>query len=78
MKLFWVVHDNFKQSVLSGIGAEKVGGRWNEVSTKAVFCKQSILFVLLEYYVHSSNNRLLHKDICIAIIFVLDNFKSTI
>jgi len=56
MFVYRVANLKYKDATLSGIGAEKVGGRWNEVSTRAVYCSQNISLALLEYYVHSKNS----------------------
>ncbi|MCG8577682.1 MAG: RES family NAD+ phosphorylase, partial [Flavobacteriales bacterium] len=64
----------FKEFTLSGIGAEKVGGRWNEVGTRAVYCSENIALALLEYYVHSENIATLPKEILVAKIEIPDKF----
>jgi len=64
----------YKDSTLSGIGAEQVGGRWNEIGTRAVYCSENISLALLEYYVHSENIALLPKEILIAKIKIPDEF----
>ena len=60
---------------LSGVGAEKVGGRWNEPGTRAIYCSENISLALLEYYVHSDNISHLPKEILIAKIEFPDEFK---
>ena len=65
----------YKDLTLSGIGAEKVGGRWNEVGTRAVYCSENISLALLEYYVHSGNISYLPKEIFVAKIQYPDKFK---
>lgn len=64
----------YKSATLSGIGAEKVGGRWNEVGTRAVYCSENISLALLEYYVHSESIANLPKDILVAKIEFPDEF----
>lgn len=61
-----VANIKFKDSTLSGIGAEKVGGRWNEVGTRAVYCSENISLALLEYYIHSENIANLPGEILVA------------
>ena len=75
MFLYRVANVNYKDSTLSGIGAEKVGGRWNEVGTRAVYCSENIALALLEYYVHSENIATLPKKILVAKIEIPDDFK---
>lgn len=75
MFLYRVANAKYKDSTLSGIGAEKVGGRWNEVGTRAVYCSENISLALLEYYVHSENIASLPKKILVAKIEIPDDFK---
>jgi len=37
MFVYRVANVKYKDATLSGIGAEKVGGRWNEIGTRAVY-----------------------------------------
>ncbi len=74
MIVYRVANVKYKDSTLSGIGAEKVGGRWNEVGTRAVYCSENISLALLEYYVHSENISYLPKKILIAKIQFPDEF----
>jgi len=41
-----------KKDLLSGIGAEKVGGRWNKIGTRAVYTSQNISLAYLEIVMH--------------------------
>lgn len=74
MIVYRVANVKYKDTTLSGIGAEKVGGRWNSVGTRAVYCSQNISLALLEYYVHSENIAYLPKEILIAKIQFPDEF----
>lgn len=74
MIVFRIANLKYKDSTLSGIGAEQVGGRWNEIGTRAVYCSENISLALLEYYVHSENIGLLPKEILIAKIKMPDDF----
>ncbi len=74
MVVYRIANAKYKDSVLSGIGAEKVGGRWNEIGIRAVYCSESIALALLEYYVHSKNIAHLPKSILIAKIGFPDSF----
>ncbi len=81
MIVYRVSNVKYKDLTLSGIGAEKVGGRWNEVGTRAIYCSENISLALLEYYVHSENIAYLPKEILIAKIkfpddFVIDELKE--
>ena len=75
MIVYRVANRKFKDLTLSGIGAEKVGGRWNAIGTRAVYCSENISLALLEYYVHSKNIAFLPKDILVAKIELPDAFK---
>lgn len=74
MVVFRVANLKFKHATLSGIGAEKVGGRWNKKGTRAVYCSENISLALLEYYVHSDNIANLPGEILIARIDFPDEF----
>jgi RES domain-containing protein len=74
MVVYRIANAKYKDSTLSGIGAEKVGGRWNKVGTRAVYCSENISLALLEYYVHSENIANLPKNILVAKIFIPDEF----
>jgi RES domain-containing protein len=75
MFVYRIANVKYKDSILSGIGAEKVGGRWNDKGTRAVYCSENISLALLEYYVHSENIALLPKEILVAKIQVPDDFE---
>lgn len=74
MIVFRVANAKYKDATLSGIGAEKVGGRWNKKGTRAVYCSENISLALLEYYVHSENIANLPGEILVAKIEFPDDF----
>lgn len=74
MVVYRVAHAKYKDTTLTGIGAEKVGGRWNEIGTRAVYCSENIALALLEYYVHSENVANLPQHILVAKIEIPDDF----
>jgi RES domain-containing protein len=74
MIVYRVANVKYQDQTLSGIGAEKVGGRWNSIGTRAVYCSENISLALLEYYVHSVNIEFLPKEILIAKIQFPDEF----
>ncbi len=74
MIVYRVANTKYKDFTLTGIGAEKVGGRWNEIGTRAIYCSENISLALLEYYVHSDDIAALPKEILIAKIEFPDNF----
>jgi RES domain-containing protein len=75
MIVYRVANVKHKDSTLSGVGAEKVGGRWNEIGTRAVYCSENISLALLEYYVHSENTATLPEKIVVAKIEIPNEFK---
>jgi len=75
MVVYRVANVKYKDTALSGIGAEKVGGRWNEIGTRAVYCSENISLALLEYYVHSEKITNLPKKILVAQIQFPDEFQ---
>lgn len=74
MLVYRIAQQKYQEQTLSGLGADKVGGRWNEVGTRAVYCSEHISLALLEYYVHSNDRSSLPKDIVIAKIAIPDHF----
>ena len=74
MIVYRVANLKHKDQTLTGIGAEKVGGRWNEIGTRAVYCSENISLALLEYYVHSENIATLPEKIVVAKIQIPDEF----
>ena len=81
MVVYRITNHKYKDSTLSGLGAEKVGGRWNEVGIRAVYCSENISLALLEYYVHSENIAYLPKEILVTKIefpydFVIEELKQ--
>ncbi len=74
MVVYRITSVKHQNSVLSGIGAEMVGGRWNEVGTRAVYSSENISLALLEYYIHSENIANLPKEIVVAKIEFPDEF----
>jgi RES domain-containing protein len=74
MFVYRVTNAKYKDFTLSGIGAEKVGGRWNRIGTRAVYCSENISLASLEYYVHSQNISYLPKEILVAKIKFPDSF----
>ncbi len=75
MLVYRVANLKYRDETLSGIGAEKVGGRWNKIGVKAVYCSENISLALLEYYVHSVNLALLPESILLAKIHIPDAFE---
>jgi len=75
MLVYRIANIKYKESTLSGIGAEKVGGRWNQIGTRAVYCSENISLALLEYYVHSENIANLPREILVAKITFPDDFE---
>lgn len=74
MIVYRVVNVKYKVATLSGIGDGKVGGRWNQVGTKAIYGSENISLAWLEYYVHSENITYLPIEILIAKIQFPDEF----
>lgn len=74
MVVYRITIEKYKARVLSGVGAEKVGGRWNAVGTRAVYCSENVSLALLEYYVHSDDISTLPKNIVVAKIQFRDDF----
>lgn len=74
MIVYRVANLKYKDSTLTGIGAEKVGGRWNEIGTRAVYCSENVSLALLEYYVHSENIANLPSSIAVAKINIPNDF----
>jgi len=73
MTVYRVINKKYKATTLSGIGAEKVGGRWNKKGTRAVYCSENVSLALLEYYVHAKNVAYLPSNVLVAQITFPDN-----
>ena len=52
MIVFRIDRAKRKKELLSGVGAEKVGGRWNRIGTRAVYTSQNISLAYLEIVMH--------------------------
>jgi RES domain-containing protein len=52
MIVFRIDRAKRKNELLSGVGAEKIGGRWNEIGTRAVYTSQHISLSYLEVVMH--------------------------
>lgn len=74
MFIYRLTNLKYKNDILSGIGAEKTGGRWNAKGTRAVYCSENISLALLEYYIHSENIATLPRNIAVGKIYIPDNF----
>ncbi|MEZ5072481.1 MAG: RES family NAD+ phosphorylase [Bacteroidales bacterium] len=74
MIVYRVAHSKFREWTLSGMGAEKAGGRWNNVGTRAVYCSENASLALLEYYVHAGRISNLPREILIAKVHFPDEF----
>lgn len=74
MIVYRIANVKYKDVTLSGIGAEKVGGRWNAVGTRAVYCSENVSLSLLEYYVHTENIANLPTALLLAKIYFPDEF----
>jgi len=66
----------YKYFTLAVRVAEKVGGRWNKVGTRAIYCSENISLDLLAYYVNSENIAYLPKIILVAKIQFPDAFVT--
>ena len=62
-----------KDDLLSGIGAEKVGGRWNQIGTKAVYTSQTISLAYLEIVMHLDISEDLPDDRILGYIEIPDD-----
>jgi RES domain-containing protein len=74
MLVYRLTPKQYQKQILSGVGAEKVGGRWNEIGTRAVYCSENISLCLLEYYVNTEDIAALPKDILVAKIQIPEEF----
>ncbi|MBX2844897.1 MAG: RES family NAD+ phosphorylase [Saprospiraceae bacterium] len=63
-----------RQNVLTGIGAERMGGRWNLKGTKTVYTSQSRALAMLEVLVHIDITDL-PKDMILAEIHIPDSIE---
>ncbi|NAS32217.1 RES domain-containing protein [Flavobacteriaceae bacterium R38] len=64
-----------KNDLLSGIGAEKVGGRWNKVGTRAVYTSQNLSLAYLEVVMHLDISEDLPDDRILIHIDIPDDIE---
>jgi len=64
-----------KSNVLTGIGAERLGGRWNMQGTRTVYTSASRALAMLEVLVHVSVQDTLPADMIIAEIDIPNSVK---
>lgn len=64
-----------KHDLLSGIGAEKIGGRWNEIGTRAVYTSQHISLAYLEVVMHLDITEDLPSDRILVQIEIPDDIS---
>ena len=76
MKVFRLSKEIYKED-LSGIGAEKYGGRWNNKGTRMVYTSESRALANLEVAVHVALNGL-PKDYFMVTIEIPENFILTL
>ncbi len=69
MKVYRIDRIKYADQVLSGIGAAKFGGRWNELETPAVYGSESRSLALLEILVQLRKNDYMPND---KIVVTLD------
>lgn len=72
MIVFRLSKDNYKND-LSGIGAEKYGGRWNNKGTRMVYTAESRALANLEVAVHVALNGI-PKNYFLTSIEILDQY----
>ncbi len=75
MVVYRIDREKRKHQLLSGIGAEKVGGRWNMPGTKAVYTSQNISLAYLEVVMHLDVTEDLPNDRILAHIEIPDEVE---
>lgn len=75
MVVFRLDREKRKDSILSGIGAEKVGGRWNSPGIKAVYTSESASLAILEVIVHLDLSEDLPNDRILVKINIPDDLS---
>ncbi len=66
LSVFRLTREKYADTALSGIGAEKVGGRWTPPGYRAVYTASSISLALVETLVHIDSD-LLMKQVIIKV-----------
>lgn len=64
-----------KNDLLSGLGAEKVGGRWNKIGTRAVYTSQNVSLAYLEIVMHLDISEDLPDDRVLVHIEIPENIE---
>lgn len=63
MQVWRICRERHIASAFSGIGAEKVGGRWNHKGSRMVYASTTLSLAALESFVHLEPN-LIPTDLC--------------
>lgn len=75
MQVWRICRERHVASAFSGIGAEKVGGRWNHKGSRVVYASTTLSLAALELFVHLEPN-LIPTDLC-AVSAVVPEGLST-
>lgn len=75
MQVWRICRERHVASAFSGIGAEKVGGRWNHKGSRVVYASTTLSLAALELFVHLEPN-LIPTDLC-AVSAVVPEGVST-
>ncbi len=75
MQVWRICRERHIASAFSGIGAEKVGGRWNHKGLRMVYTSTSLSLASLELFVHLEPN-LMPGDLC-AVSAIVPEEAST-
>ncbi len=75
MRVWRICRQRHVASALSGIGAEKVGGRWNHKGFRMVYTSTTLSLASLELFVHLEPN-LMPGDLCAVSATVPDDVST--
>ncbi|NER12784.1 RES domain-containing protein [Leptobacterium flavescens] len=75
MIVYRIDRNKRKNDLLSGIGAEKVGGRWNKIGTRAVYTSENVSLCYLEIVMHLDISEDLPDDRILVHIEIPDEIE---
>lgn len=67
MRIWRLSKRKYAQTAFSGVGAQKVGGRWTPVGVKAVYTSSSLALAALELLVHLNREDIGTTFVAIAV-----------
>ncbi|MFD0863857.1 RES family NAD+ phosphorylase [Sungkyunkwania multivorans] len=75
MVVYRIDREKRKNDLLSGVGAQEYGGRWNKIGTKAIYASQHVSLAYLEVAMHLNMTMSLPTDRILVHIEIPNTIK---